>query len=177
MHKLHVLLHFGLLGVAGTALAADDKGPRSTLLETLDVNGDGLVSLIEFQDRENNILAQLDTDANGVLTLDEFINARPDMGRRGNRPGDGQRQPDAEQVARMQEMRTERATERFQQMDTDGDEIVTLEEFQAGNFAELDRNDDGVLDAEEMRPPRMRGQGPGGRRSAGDRATRAANNN
>lgn len=183
MNKLQLLLQVGLIGYAGTALAADDKGPGRHMLENLDTNGDQLISLMEFQDRDNNALAEMDTDGNGALTIDEFINARPTMGMRPGRGDrsvdapDGQREPSAEQMARMQEMRTQRATERFTAMDTDGDEIVTLLEFQAGMFAELDRDNNGVLTAEELRPPRMGGPGRGGerpQRPRGDRSTDSA---
>lgn len=184
MNKFQLLLQVGLIGCAGTALAADDKGQARNLLERLDSNGDAVVSLIEFESRDNNGLTEMDTDQNGVLTVDEFINGRPNMGMRmgrgeprGQRPDAGQRgqrEPDAEQMARMQEMRTQRATARFAAMDTDGDEIVTLQEFHAGRFAELDRNNDGVLDAEELRPARMGRPEPDGRRPRAPRGERAA---
>lgn len=173
MNKLRVLIQVALFGCAGTAIAADEHEFGRQAMADLDTNADGLISLIEFQGGDHNALTRMDADGNGVLTIDEFLNARqgPDGMRpeRGNRAGDGQRQPSAEQIARMQEMRAQRATERFQVMDTDGDEIVTLSEFQIATFAELDRNDDGVLDKEELRPPRMRrsgveGRGPGDHR-------------
>lgn len=181
MNKFQLLLQVGLIGYAGTALAADDKGQGRNLLERLDTNGDELVSLIEFESRDNNQLAEMDTDQNGVLTVDEFINHRPNMGMRmgrGERPEDGQRgqrEPDAEQMARMQELRTQRATARFAAMDTDGDEIVTLQEFHAGRFAELDRNRDGVLVAAELRPARMDRPGPDGGRPRAPRGVRTPN--
>ncbi len=176
MKKLQLILHVGLLGYASTALAADDQGPRRNVLENLDSNGDEQISLIEFQDRDNNALTAMDNDQNGVLTIDEFINTLPDnMGMRmgrgdnsGNAPR-SQREPDAEQLAKMQEMRTQRATARFTAMDNNGDEIVTLEEFQTGMFAELDRDDNGVLTAEELRPPRMGRPGANGERPRGPR--------
>lgn len=179
MNKLQLLLQVGLLGYIGTAFAADDQGPRRNILENLDANGDKQISLVEFQNGDNNPLTEMDNDQNGVLTIDEFINARPaNMGMRmgrgdnaGNAPR-GQREPDAEQMARMQEMRTLRATERFTAMDSNGDEMVTLEEFQAGMFAELDRDDNGVLTTEELRPPRMGRPGADGeppRRPRGNR--------
>lgn len=188
MNKLQLILQIGLLGYAGTAMAADDKGPGHGLLENLDTNGDGLISLIEFQGRDDNALTAMDTDGNGVLTIDEMLNARPNMGMRmergdrngpGPRPrGDqaapadqdnplaprGQREPSAEEIELMQELHTLRATERFQEMDTNGDEIVTLAEFQTVTFAGLDRNDDGVLDAQELRPARMGRPDQGGER-------------
>jgi len=174
MFKLRFLIPVSLLGIAGAAFAAEDHGPGRQMLEELDTNGDGQISITEFQGRDNNALTMMDSDANGVLTIDEFLNARPGPGagmrpERGDRAGDG-RQPSAEQMAKMQEMRAARATARFQEMDTDGDEIVTLAEFQIATFAELDRDDDGFLKGDELRPPRMGRPGPEGNR--GDREPR-----
>lgn len=171
MKKMQLLLQVGLLGYVSTAIAADNQGPGRNIIENLDSNGDEQISLIEFQNRDNNPLSDMDNDQNGVLTIDEFINARPhNMGMRmgrgdnsGNAPR-GLREPDAEQLARTQEMRTKRATERFTAMDKNGDEMVTLEEFQSGMFAELDRDENGVLTVEELRPPRMGRPGGDGER-------------
>lgn len=173
MNKLHVLLGAGLLTCSGALLAADHTR-GDAVLASLDTNNDGVVNLIEFQSRENNMLARMDSDGNGVLTIDEVINGRYGMGRRGERSGDDtadRPEPTAEQLERMATMRaqmSERATKQFQDMDANGDDIVTLDEFQTANFNEMDRNDDGVLDADEMRPPRMGRPGPGGR-GPGDR--------
>ncbi len=188
MHKFRLLLPFSLIAFTGAALAADAKGPGRPTLQDLDSNGDELISLAEFQEGENNALTEMDADLNGVLTIDEFINARPNMGMRmgrGDGPGAGarpnadaaprgQREPSAEEMAKMQELRTLRATERFQSVDTNDDEIVTLQEFQAGMFAELDHNADGVLDVDEQRPPRMGRPGPGNDTSRGPRPDHSA---
>lgn len=170
MNKLHLLLGAGLLSCSGALLAADHAREHN-VLAALDTNDDGVVNLLEFQSGDNNQLARMDSDGNGVLTIDEFLNARPGpgMGRRGDREeldGANRPEPTEEQLARMEERHAEmmaRATERFHTMDVNGDDIVTLDEFQTANFTEMDRNDDGVLDAGEMRPPRMGRPGPGGR--------------
>ena len=58
-------------------------------------------------------------------------------------------------------------------IDTDGDEIVTLAEFQEATFDRMDRDGDGVLNAEELEPPRrggfgrQRGRGGPGRQNGG----------
>ena len=191
MQKSRLALSLGLLSFALAVYGADDSGPGQRSIETLDTDGDGVVSFLEFQEAGTEQLTNLDTDQNGVLTIDEFLNGRPGpgFGSRRNRSGDDQpdREFDEEQqaqrqerMAQMQEMMTQRATERFQEMDADGDEIVTIEEFQEANFVQLDRDNDGVLTAQELRPQRggrggfgrgsrdgQRGQrGPGGRTGA-----------
>lgn len=175
MNKMQLLINIGLLSCTGSVLAAEHRGHGEHPLAELDSNADGAISFIEFQAGDHNPLASMDTDGNGVLTIDEFLNGRPGprMGRgrtadRGSRAetDDDRPQPTAEQVARMEAMREQmlqRGAERFQAMDTNGDEMLTLEELQAANFAAMDHNDDGVLDADELRPPRMGRSDPGGR--------------
>jgi Ca2+-binding EF-hand superfamily protein len=68
----------------------------------------------------------------------------------------------------MQERRremTERATARFQEMDTNGDDAVSLTEFQEANFLSLDSDNNGLLSAEELRPKRPERRRPGGERN------------
>ena len=182
MQKLRLVLALGLLGFGATVYGADDSDRGQSRIDTLDTDGDGVVSFAEFQEGGTELLANLDTDQNGVLTIDEFLNGRsgrgPGFGNRRNRDGDDttEREIDEERQAqrqermsRMQEMMAQRATERFQEMDLDGDEIVTVEEFQEANFIQLDRDNDGVLTARELRPQRGSrngNRGPGSRRGA-----------
>ncbi len=150
--KLVIGLVFSGLSLAtvSTSMAADGGAPERPTIESLDSNGDGVISFVEFQESDNNALARLDTDMNDVLTLDEFLNARPMRG-----------------PQQMRERMTARMTEQFHAMDTDGDEIVTLAELQEASFERMDRDGDGVLSAEELEPPRRGGRrgrgGPGGR--------------
>lgn len=159
MNKLSRVIAMSLFGISGAAFAADDDPGRNRGVANLDTDGDGAVNFEEFQARGAEALARLDSDDNGVLTLDEFLNARPGMGPRGDRAAD--REPSEEQIARMEERKaqmTARVTENFQSMDTDGDEIVTLAEYQEASFLALDSDNNGLLSAQELRPKR------GGRR-------------
>jgi len=65
----------------------------------------------------------------------------------------------------MRERMTARAEERFHKMDINGDEMVTLAEFQEANFDTMDRDGDGVLTGSEFR----RQRGAGGSRESGSR--------
>jgi len=166
MNKLSRVIAMSLFGLSGSAFAAEDESGRNRALTNLDTDGDGSVNFEEFQARGAESLSRLDSDDNGVLTLDELLNARP--GRRpdsrGDRPG---REPSEEQLARMEERRaamTERAAARFQEMDTNGNDVVSLGEFQEANFLELDRDNNGLLSAAELRPRRGGHRGRGGPR-------------
>jgi len=155
MQKLRLAISAGILGLCGSASAADDSNSSHVAMEDLDSNGDGVISFVEFQAIHNGSLARFDTDLNDVLTLDEFLNAQPSRGPRSGNRG-----------KRMRERMTERAIGRFHAMDTDDDEVVTLAEFQEANFERIDSDKDGVLSVAEMkdqrREPRRSRQGPKG---------------
>ena len=168
MHKLRLVIGIAFSGICSTSLAADERAPKRPSMESLDSNADGIISFVEFQESDINDITRLDTDQNGVLTLDEFLNARPIRGpRSGTRGRGGNAIENNERRERMRERVVERITKQFHAFDTDGDEIVTLAEFLEGTFDRMDRNGDGVLNAEELEPPRRggfgRNRGPGGR--------------
>ena len=84
----------------------------------LDTDGDEQVNFEEFLAGDLPLLSSLDSDENGVVTLDEFLNARP--GRGASRRGDDdrpEREIDEERAAEMQERMLQRAEERFAAMD------------------------------------------------------------
>ena len=157
------------------ALYAQDTahafGPAA--FDALDANGDDNISFDEFSSREASMIDRLDSDANGVLTIDEFLNARPprpqDRGTRhsaekqaersGNRP-----QPSAEQQAKREDKRAARNEKmagrrammqemreaRFGAADANGDQIVTADELLEATFLELDVDNNGALTKEEL---------------------------
>ena len=125
------------------ALAAGPQGMRghhaahgggTNLLETFDTNGDGQLTQAEIDGFRAERLAKFDTDGNGTLNLQEYEALWLDAFR-------------------------ERMVDAFQRHDDDGDGIVTAEEFNdpyANMVARMDRNDDGILSGEELRPKRHR---------------------
>lgn len=167
MNRVKFAITLGLVSFSSALVAQEHKGP----FETLDNDGNGSVSFAEFQENGINMLARIDTDDNGVLTIDEFLNAPTGRGpRRGPPHGNGNRgensdQANEEQRADRRANMTERATAAFQEMDLDDDEVVSVDEFQQANFLRMDRDGNGVLTAEELRPPR-------GQRSKGHRGDR-----
>ena len=175
MHKLRLGIGVVFSGICSASLAADE---RASERPSLDSNGDGIISFVEFQESDLNDLSRLDADQNGVLTLDEFLNARPMRGPRSGTRGRGANAgggaiENNERRERMRERMVERITKQFHDIDTDGDEIVTLAEFQEATFDRMDRDGDGVLNAEELEPPRrggfgrQRGRGGPGRQNGG----------
>lgn len=164
MDKFKTVLTLGIMSLSSTLAAQEHNGP----FEKIDSDGNGSVSFAEFQENGINMLTLIDTDQNGVLTLDEFLNARPGPGSRAGKRGENPNpeQGDEERRADRRANMAERAATAFQEMDLDGDEILSVAEFQEANFLRLDRDSNGVLTAEELRPPRgPRGKGRRGNRT------------
>jgi Ca2+-binding EF-hand superfamily protein len=97
------------------------------LLETYDANGDGGVTQEEIDSVRAARLSEFDTDQDSQLNLEEY------------------------QALWLDAMR-ERMVDQFQRHDDDGDGVVTAEEFgqDLANIVDRrDRNDDGVLNADD----------------------------
>jgi hypothetical protein len=110
-------------------------GPALQLFEEIDADADGNVTRAELEDFRAARFGETDADADGGLSLAEF------------------------QELWLQMMR-ERMVDRFQKLDADGDGQVTPAEFDRPldrMFAFLDRNEDGSVSKEEIRPPHKRG--------------------
>ncbi len=122
-------------GLALLALPAAAAGPGSggsSILETFDADGDGILKQAEVDQFRTDRLAKFDTNGDGQLTLEEY------------------------QALWLDAMR-ERMVDAFQRLDDDGDALVTREEF-LEPFAQLverlDRDADGTVTQEEMRARR-----------------------
>ena len=175
MRKLKFLISIGVLSLSSaTAVAQQRSGDGERMLENLDSNGDNSVSFEEFQQREPRAFNRMDSNDDGVLSLQEFKNGRPgpsmrDRGRRGNSADSGddgrpRREPSEEQRALMVEMRALRASEQFEEINTDGDDVVSHTEYLEMIFLNMDRDGDGILSKGELSPRRQgRPGGPEGR--------------
>lgn len=122
-------------GVRGEARRDGHRAAMRRLIdlqETYDADGDGAVTQAEIDGARAARAAEFDLDGDGTLSLSEY------------------------EALWLDAMR-ERMVRRFQRHDRDGDGLVTAEEFQrrTSNLVMLrDRNGDGALSIEDLRPGR-----------------------
>ncbi len=118
---------------AGAALA---QGP-------FDANGDGVVSLEEFQAARAREAAErfaaLDTDGDGVLSQEE-LRARSERGRRGPGPAAMRERLDTDRdgsisLAELQAVRPDVTADQFARFDGDGDGQLSPQELDAARGA------------------------------------------
>ena len=113
------------------------RGRGMAMLENFDTNGDGQVTQAEIDAARADRFAAFDTDGNGVLNFQEY---------------------ETLWLGAMHE----RMVDRFQNLDNDGDSVVTAQEFVvpfASVVNRMDRNEDGVLSADDMGRHRRGGGG------------------
>jgi len=105
------------------------------LFENFDANGDDKVTQDEIDKVRQEKLSKYDSDKDGKLNLKEY-------------------------EALWMEFMRERMVDRFQALDSDGDALVTSEEFEkrtANIVNYLDTNDDQVVSRDEIRKSHHRG--------------------
>ena len=122
---------------ASTILARE---PRDKIgLQDFDTNGDDVISFLEFQERNRFELGIIDADKDGVLSVDEFL--QPD------RKKSVSKKPPEEFLEKKKSL----ATKKFEEMDTDFDGFINIDELQDAKFDAMDKNGDGVLSWKELR--------------------------
>lgn len=132
------------LFIAGSVSAQGMGGGRGGPLGMLgryDSDGDGKISLAEYEAGRMQMFTRMDADGNGSVSFAEIDAAEQAMEQRmqgmgGGRGGDRMK-------ARFDEMKT---------ADANGDQSISTDEFKAASDAEfktLDTNGDGFIDADE----------------------------
>ena len=119
---------FSAAAWAGSGKYGDSKG---RFMGFFDTNGDGVVTMDEFNAAAANRFDNMDADNNGVVTLEEF---KTYIGQK----------------------RSERRRQKFQAMDNNKDGQVTQDEYISykqkraeSRFQNMDANKDGVVSKEE----------------------------
>lgn len=149
-----------ILLLLSIGIAAAQSGSND-LVETLfsfDKNKDGKLSKDEVPERMQGIFARADADKDGLLTREEVVKATASQERRG--PGG----PPMDLL--------------FRTLDADQDGTVSAAEIAAApmTLKKLDKNGDGALTADEVRPQMMmRGRGEGFGRGEGRGEERRGN--
>jgi Ca2+-binding EF-hand superfamily protein len=137
--------------------AREARGGASWMLQRHDADGDGAISLQEFQAAGDAMFARLDADGDGRLSPAELAGAGRGWGKQdGERAGPRAERRSEDRAARMEQYRARW----FSRMDADGDGYVTRAEFddaRLARFSALDLNGNGVIDADEL--PLRQGHG------------------
>ena len=168
MKKLSLLTGIGLIGWSIPSSAQPGEHAQQ-MFDSLDTSGDGSISFEEFLKNGRNPVERLDSDADGLVSLEEFLAGKPEGRRPGRkRKGRGQSDrpdPTAEQVAKTQAKMQERGMTKFEEMDLDGDGLLSALEISEATFLQIDADGNGVLSVAELKSPRRAGRGEcGGRR-------------
>ena len=134
------------LAAFGASLAYAQGGPRGDIrpnFEQIDANGDGVLTLEEFQNQGQAKFAETDTNGDGMLSADELTEA----------------------AARQRAQMIERL---IAAKDTNGDGMLSLEEMAPRNpgkfFGKADTDGNGEISQAEWEAAQgqMRGRGPRG---------------
>jgi Ca2+-binding EF-hand superfamily protein len=140
MHRTTTWKHLGTalaggLLLAGAALAADNAmsaKPTGSEFAAMDTNNDGKISLDEYTAHAKAKFDSMDTDHDGKVTLAELNAAYDKMGGKMNGTS---------------------AADRLKKLDTNGDGVISADEYQANAkamFEKLDTNKDGFLSKAEL---------------------------
>ena len=127
-----------------TASVADEApapDPVTAQFQEIDADGDGYLSEAELSGFQRKVFDTLDEDADGSFSLDQFIDI---LKRQAAEQG-----MSAAQQAQMEE----RWVARFTGVDVNGNDIITLDEFELSHsrrFKSKDRDGDGRLSLQEL---------------------------
>lgn len=136
--------------ISAFALAKEGGHGGKKMMKHLDTDGDGQVSIEEFESPRRSPFGRADSNDDGIVTLEEIE----------ERMQSRHQARELEQEERIAERRA-KFTERFSTMDTDGDGGLSQDEIKQGIFSRMDENGDGYITADEVRRPKGMGRGRG----------------
>ena len=139
-NKIFAIATISGIGLASVTLAKEPRGKIDW--QDLDANGDGIISFLEFNELKQFELGPMDIDENGVLSLDEFLQSSSNKSGLKNHSKE------------LLEKKKSLTAKKFKKMDTDFNEFIDIAELQDAKFDAIDRNGDGVLSKNEIRPKR-----------------------
>ncbi len=139
----------GLLGLGAPAAAlADDAGSKFT---SIDTNGDGQISAVEFEAVTDRKFVEIDVNRDGRVTAMEIDNYRAKAHKNKEKTDKGWD-------------KTYSSAAQVKSLDTNGDGSLTEVEFEAGGqikFDEMDTNHDGYLSKSEFEAGHAKAQKAG----------------
>ena len=151
------------LYAAGFSLVLSGVAFAHPAMPKPDTNGDGKVTLAEFQQSHADQMMKLDANKDGKITDAEF-KARPGMmGHDGPPPpkAEGQKGKDRPQHREMMEKKHgERQGMMFDMLDANDDGALAkaeLDRMTTKRFKRMDKNSDNVLTGDEFPKPPMKG--------------------
>ena len=165
MKKIFALFVFGMAMTAMVSFAQDAGGkgkegkrPVSPVMATLDENGDGSLDAKEIADAPQD-LKKLDKNNDGKLTADEFLPPRPAGAAEGEK-----------KVGEGKEMKHPKLP-LVTALDANSDGVIDEKEIAGSTEAikKLDKNADGKIESEDLRPARPDGE----RKHEGKKAEKA----
>ena len=162
-----------LASASTVAFAANDDGKRGgkrggpnieRMLERLDTNNDGGITLEEVKAYQGTVFASVDANSDSSLTQEEFdmIKEMRKAEREAKKAENGEQttetaQSDDKDGKKRKGKRGGMRGMGFDRLDADNSVAVSLEEFTAhadNLFDRMDRNDDGVINADDVKRKR-----------------------
>ena len=174
MKKIFALFVFGMAMTAMVSFAQDaggkgKEGKRQAppLVSALDVNSDGVIDAKEIADAPQN-LKKLDKNNDGKLTADELRPARPAGAAEGDKPEGEKKAGEGKDMKRP-------VSPLMSALDANGDGVIDEKEMagSAEALKKLDKNADGKLEGDEIRPAAPEGVEGGKRHEGGKKAGKA----